>query len=142
MHHERLPATPAVREGGIDDLDLVAEVDVDVRGAARAPDVSHLLEEAGQLLMVDGAGYVVVRDEGRPVLLAARDDGAATALLFAALAGAPRDRETEMGWITAGQQWAIRAALVAGLELHPVGPVMLRGFDRPPAPYLPSGAFG
>ncbi|TML65584.1 MAG: GNAT family N-acetyltransferase [Actinobacteria bacterium] len=140
--HDRLPATPGVREGSAGDLDLVAEVDRHVRGAARGLDIAHLLEEAGRLLVVDGVGYVVVRDEGRPVLLAARDDGAATALLFAALAGAPRDRETEVGWITADQQWAIRASLVAGLELHPVGPVMLRGFARPPAPYLPSGAFG
>jgi hypothetical protein len=48
----------------------------------------------------------------------------------------------EVNWMTAAQQWAIRTTLDVGLELHPVGPVMTRGLSGPPAPYLPSGAFG
>jgi hypothetical protein len=48
----------------------------------------------------------------------------------------------EVNWITSAQQWAIHASLEGGLELHPVGPVMTRGFDSPPRHYLPSGAFG
>jgi len=30
----------------------------------------------------------------------------------------------------------------AGIELLPFGPVMVRGMDGPPSPYIPSGGFG
>jgi hypothetical protein len=54
----------------------------------------------------------------------------------------PDVQVAEFGWLTADQQWAMRLAMEAGLELHPVGPIALRGFDRSPAPYVPTGAFG
>jgi ribosomal protein S18 acetylase RimI-like enzyme len=147
VRHERLASAAdvreggiEVREGGIDDTPLVEEIDRQVRGASRGPDLDHLLGEGATLLLGD-RGYAVVRD-GRPLIVAATSDGAAARLLLAALLRAPHDRDVEVSWLTAGQQWAIDMCLRAGLELHPSGPVMIRGRQRPPAPYLPSGAFG
>ena len=47
----------------------------------------------------------------------------------------------QLNWITAPQQWALRV-LVALVHLHPTGPLMLRGRQPGPAPYLPSGGYG
>jgi hypothetical protein len=48
----------------------------------------------------------------------------------------------EVNWLTSAQQWAIRVLTQAGIELQPLGPVMVRGMDGPPSPYIPSGAYG
>jgi hypothetical protein len=48
----------------------------------------------------------------------------------------------EVNWLTSAQQWAIRVVVEAGIELLPFGPVMVRGMDGPPSPYIPSGGFG
>jgi predicted N-acetyltransferase YhbS len=130
----------AVRACGVDELESAAEVDRRVRGASHGPDSARLLDEGGTLLWHDEGGYVIERD-GRPLVLAADNATTATDLLFAALARAPADGEVEVQWLTADQQWAIQACLRAGLELHAVGPVMLRGREVP-SPYLPNGAFG
>lgn len=153
----RLPETSAVRSGGPEGFALAAEVDRRVRGASHGPDLGTLVDEGAELLWHDGGhhddgrhhdegrrdggGYVVVRD-GRPVVLAADDETTATALLFSALRRAEPDTEIEVAWLTANQQWAIRACLRAGLELHPVGPVMISGRPDPPHPYIPNGAYG
>jgi hypothetical protein len=137
---DRVPAVDSVREGTARDLALVAEVDRFVRGAAHGSELDLLLAEGARLLVADD-GYVLVRD-GRPILLAARDETAATDLLFAALAHAPADSAVEVGRLTTDQQWAIRACNLVGLELDPAGPFMTRGLLRPPTPYVPSQAFG
>ncbi|MCU1429685.1 MAG: GCN5-related N-acetyltransferase [Actinomycetia bacterium] len=140
VDQSRLPASPAVRAGSPEDAGLIASIDQEVRGAAHGGDLDALLGEGGQLLVHDDGGYAVVSD--RPRLVAARSDDIASALLVAALRRAPSATPVDVGWITAPQQWALRVLLDAGLELFPLGPVALRGFDRPPAPYLPSGAYG
>jgi len=135
-----LPRLTGVRPGGADDLGLVADLDRRLRGGPHGPDLIHSLEGGCRLLVAPGRGYVVARGP-RPWFLAAVDEDVASGLLLAALATAGTDEEVTVEWITARQQWAIRACLDVGLELHPAGPVMTRGFDPPPA-YLPSGAFG
>ncbi len=137
----RLPASTSVREASEGDLADVCELASVIRGAAYGADLALLLAEGAELLVLDDGGYAVVR-EGSPVLLGAVSEEAATEVLHAALARAPHDRDTEVRWLTSGSQWAITASLRAGLELHPVGPVMVRGLPGPPARYLPSGAFG
>lgn len=140
-----LPAVRGVREGSDADLGLAAHVDRLQRGAARGPDYAVLLEDQGRMLVFDeGArrGYVIVRDNQRPVVLAATDHEVATALLTDALAGMSHDCDVEVGWLTASQQWAIQVCLAAGLELHPVGGVMVRGHPGPMSPYLPNGTSG
>lgn len=130
-----------IREGSKADYDLVASVDRVVRGGAHGPDVAHSLDAGCRLLVSSQGGYAIARG-ARPVVLAARDEATATDLLLAVLGEASPDEPTEVLWMTSAQQWAIRASLQAGLGLHALGPVMLRGFKAPPAPYLPSGAFG
>jgi GNAT superfamily N-acetyltransferase len=139
----RRPAAPdGVRVGGTADLDVAASIDRAVRGAGRAVDLRHLVEGDGATLLLEGErAYAVVLPD-RVVTLAGRDEGSAAAVLAAALARAPAGRPFEVGWLTAAQRWAFGPLVEAGLALHPRGPVMVRGMDRPPSPALPSGGFG
>ncbi len=135
------PPSAHVREGTAADAGLAAQLDRRLRGGSHRGDLEHLLGNGCRFLVLPDRGYAVARG-AKPVLLAASDEQDAIDLLLAALAGAGDDEVVEVGWLTAAQQWATRVALDVGLELHPVGPVMTRGLDAPPAPYLPSGAFG
>ena len=141
-----LAAAPGVREGDTTDRALMEGVDRLQRGASHGPDHQLLLDDGGRLLVFDQGrrrGYAVVRrSDHRLSLLAATDADVATSLLTTVLADAPDTREVEVGWITAAQQWAIRTCLAAGLELHPVGPMMVRNHPGPMSPYLPNGATG
>ena len=56
--------------------------------------------------------------------------------------GAPPAETIEVNWLTSAQQWAVREVVAAGIKLRPYGPVMVRGMDGPPSPYIPSGGFG
>ena len=79
--------------------------------------------------------------EGNVSLLAARDAEAASAVMWAAFLTAPRGSTAVACFLTAAQQWAIRACLDARLPLSVDSPVMTRGRLGPLAPYVPSGAF-
>jgi predicted N-acetyltransferase YhbS len=138
---DHLPPAPDVRDGTDADLELAAALDEKVRGASHGPDFEPLRDEATAFFVVDGRGYAFVRN-GWPRLLVATDDDAAAQLLSAALRSARPDDVVEVGWLTGAQQWAFPVVLAAGLELYPVGPVMLRGFDAMPSPYVPVGAYG
>ena len=145
LRRASLPAVEGVRDGDASDLELAIAVDRFQRGASRGPDYEVLLDDAGQMLVFeDGArrGYAIVRDATRVMVLAATDPAVAAALLTEALGRCADDRDVEVGWITAEQQWAIRTCLAAGLELHPAGPVMVRGYPGPMSPYLPNGMSG
>lgn len=131
---------PGVRRGSADDLAQVAALGRRLRGAAHGTDVEFLLGEGAELLVAD-QGFAFVW-EARPVVLAAADDDTARGLLRAALATGDDGTPVHVDWITASQQWAIRACVEAGLELHPEGAVMVRGAPGPMSPYLTSGAFG
>lgn len=141
-----LAAVEGVRDGDESDLDLAAHVDRLIRGASHGPDHQLLLADGGRMLVYDHGsrrGYAIVRaPDNRPVLLAATGPDVAATLLTAALAAASDDRDCEVGWLTGTQQWAFDTCLAAGLELHPVGPMMVRGHPGPLAPYVPNGATG
>ena len=142
VDRRRVPATPNVRDGTAADLELAAALDRELRGGAHGADLEHLIGEGCELLVHSGRrGYVLVR-RAKPVFLAAHGEVEATELLWAALARAEEGETVEVNWMTSAQQWALRTAAEAGLALHPVGPVMVRGMSRPPATYLPSGAYG
>lgn len=142
LRPDRAAAPPTVRTGGVGDLAVAEAVDRAVRGSARTADLRHELERNSSTLLLDGDRAYAVATPSRVVTLAGRDEGAATGVLAAAFGLAPPGGAYEVGWITAPQQWAVRAVLAAGLSLRPRGPVMVRGMDAPPAPYLPSGGFG
>jgi len=124
------------------ELGIVTGIDRKVRGSARAVDIVSMLAQPGYRLLLHGEdGYAVATDD-RVVALAARDEMSATLVLKAMLAEAPAGETIEINWLTSAQQWAIRVVVEAGIELQPYGPVMVRGMDGPPYPYIPSGGYG
>jgi ribosomal protein S18 acetylase RimI-like enzyme len=133
-----LPATGRVRAGDAEDLDLAAEVDRRVRGAAHGPDLDVLLRAGARLLVLDDRqerGYALI-DAGTPKMLAATSATAAVTLLWAALAESGEHALT-VEILRADQQWAIDVAHRAGLGLAPMGPLCRQGDTGPLAPYLP-----
>ena len=123
-------------------LDTVSAIDRQVRGSARMIDIQSMLSQPGnRLLLLGDRAYAVAKDE-RIVTLGARDEGSATLVLRTMLAEAPEGETIEVNWLTSAQQWAIRVLTQAGIELQPYGPVMVRGMDGPPSPYIPSGGYG
>jgi GNAT superfamily N-acetyltransferase len=123
-------------------LEVVTAVDRAVRGSARTVDIVSMLAQPGSRLLLHGdQAYAVARDE-RIVTLGARNEESAALVLRAMLAEAPVGETVEVNWLTSAQQWAIRVLVEAGVELLPFGPVMVRGMDRPPSPYIPSGGYG
>jgi hypothetical protein len=100
-----------------------------------------LAEEGHRLLLHDDQAYAVAKDE-RIVTLGARNEESAALVLRTMLAEAPVGETIEVNWLTSAQQWAIRVLTEAGIELQPYGPVMVRGMDGPPSPYIPSGGYG
>jgi GNAT superfamily N-acetyltransferase len=136
-----LPSPSGLRDGDLSDRPIVDAIDRTLRGAGHGADLDYLLGEGHHLVLLDDAGYAVCRG-ARIVLMGATSEAAAEALLCRVLAGAGPDEEAGLGWVTGEQQWAIRAVLRAGLELHPSGPLMVGGDPGPLRPYLPSGGFG
>ena len=124
------------------ELDTVTGIDRKVRGSARPVDIVAMLTQAGtRLLLHDDQGYAVAADD-RVITLGARNEDSASLVLRAALAEVPTGETVEVNWLTVAQQWAIRVVVQAGIELQPYGPVMVRGMDGPPSPYIPSGGYG
>jgi ribosomal protein S18 acetylase RimI-like enzyme len=124
------------------ELDVVTAIDRTVRGSGRSVDLVSMLAQPGHRLLLHAEdGYAVARDD-RIVALGARDESSATLVLKAMLAEAPAGETIEINWLTSAQQWAIRVVVEAGIELQPYGPVMVRGMDGPPSPYIPSGGYG
>lgn len=133
-----IPADLSARPGDASDLDLVASVDGELRGS-RAEDVEYLLGVGAVMQVLDrGAarGYVLHRHT-RLLMLGATDDATACELLWAFLAEA--GAEAEIWGLTARQNWAVKVALAARLELVSFGALYLAGREHPPGPWLPSG---
>ncbi|AHY47059.1 Acetyltransferase (GNAT) family [Rubrobacter radiotolerans] len=129
-----------VRTGGERDLDLAARVDRHLRGAPHGPDLEFLLRHGSMLVCERGGseGYAFAGPDGTLALLGATEADVAADLLRAHLA---QKEETEVRWITAEQDWAVRVCLEVGLDLVPDGPICVRGEPGPLSPYLPSGPF-
>jgi hypothetical protein len=124
------------------ELDVVTAIDRTVRGSGRSVDIASMLAQPGHRLLLHAEdGYAVARDD-RIVVLGARDESSATLVLKAMLAESPVGETIEINWLTSAQQWAVRVVVEAGIELQPYGPVMVRGMDGPPYPYIPSGGYG
>jgi GNAT superfamily N-acetyltransferase len=135
----RLPATPAqIVES--DDVEATAPISRHVRGATHHLDIPQYLDYGMRLLLHGDRGFVVF-DREIVKLLAARDEQAATELLWAALAHTPNGGTVGVDFLTAQQQWAIRTVLEAGLALSPDGPIYTAGDVGPMAPYIPCGAY-
>ena len=141
INRSRLPAGLRSRPGDVAaDRDLLKAASRHARGAGHAPDHEAMLLAGAQLLVLDGRGYAFHRD-GSPMLLAARDDDAATDLLWSCLAAGPPGGSVHIDFISEHNDWAVAVVLDAGLTLVPDGPVFVRGETGAFAPYLPSGAY-
>jgi hypothetical protein len=129
-------------EVGERELDVVTAIDRQVRGSARTIDIVAMLAQPGNYLLLHAdQAYAVAKDE-RIVTLGARQEESAVLVLRTMLAEAPAGETIEVNWLTSAQQWAVREVVAAGIQLRPYGPVMVRGMDGPPSPYIPSGGFG
>jgi predicted N-acetyltransferase YhbS len=138
IDRKAIPDDQSARPGDAGDLNLVAGVDAGLRGS-RAEDVEYLLGVGAMMHVIDrGAarGYVVHRHK-RLLMLGATDDATASVLLWRFLADA--GAEAEIWGLTARQNWAVKVALAARLEVVPFGALFLAGREHPPGPWLPSG---
>ena len=138
IDRKAIPDELSARPGDASDLDLVASVDAGLRGS-RAEDVEYLLGLGAMIQVIDrGAarGYVMHRDK-HLLMLGATDDAAASELLWRFLheAGA----EAEIWGLTARQNWAVKVALAARLEVAAAGALFMAGREHPPGPWVPSG---
>ncbi|CAN5730813.1 GNAT family N-acetyltransferase [soil metagenome] len=143
VRRESIPSGLAVRDGEVQDLELAAEVDRAVRGAAHGPDLEHMIETSCRLLVAEGPsgrGYAAGWN-GSPAVLAATKPEVARDLLWACLEKTPPGEKAEVDWITGRQNWAVPVTLEAGLSLSSTGPICTRGELGPLTPYLPSGPF-
>jgi GNAT superfamily N-acetyltransferase len=138
----RAPAVLRSRPGDLAaDAETIEAASRHVRGASHLRDLPTLLARPGcRLVVVDGKGFACARD-GAPLLLAALTDDAAEDLLWGAFASGPRGATVDVGFVTAENQWAVRAGLEAGLAVIEWGAIFVRGDIGPLAPYLPSGAY-
>ncbi|MBB1253692.1 GNAT family N-acetyltransferase [Streptomyces sp. OF3] len=139
------PPDGPVAPGSAGAFDLLDSVDRRLRGGAHGPDHRELLRDFRLLVCDDlaGSGYCYVTPDGPDVkveLLAATSRRLASRLLTAALLTVEPGARVRVDDLTAEQQWAVDVGLDAGLRVENGGYVCVRGM-RPPAPYIPSGAY-
>jgi GNAT superfamily N-acetyltransferase len=138
---DRAAALDGIRDAGPDGIPVADAIGREVRGAGHGRDLEVVLGDPGtRLLLAEDRAFAVVRDE-RVMLVAGRDEEAATRVLNAALATVPRGASVTIDFLTAGQDWAVRACLDAGLALSPDGPFFTGGDVGPLRPYVPNGAY-
>lgn len=140
VDRRRLPRHDGgVREVGGGDIESLAALARSVRGAPYTAELHYAIRGGTRVLRLDDRGFVVSMP-GRPIwLLVARDEPAATTLLWNALSRV--DGPASVRWITGAQQWAIDVLLRARLRLVAYGALCVRGRPAPLKPFLPSGAF-
>jgi GNAT superfamily N-acetyltransferase len=137
----RLPMADGVADAGPDGIPVADAIGRAVRGAGHGVDLPVALAAPGtRLLLVEDRAFAVVRDSSVS-LLAARDEAAATRVLNGAFAAIAPGETVVVDFLTAGQDWAVRACLDAGLALSPDGPVFTGGELGPLRPYIPNGAY-
>jgi GNAT superfamily N-acetyltransferase len=124
-------------EAGIAAADAIGRA---VRGAGHGRDLAVPLRTGARLFLIEDRAFCVMR-HGHVLLLAGRDEAAATTALWAGLAAAGPGATVGVDFLTAGQDWAIAVALQARLQLSPDGPLFAGGELGPLAPYVPSGAY-
>jgi len=133
-----IPADLRGRDGNADDLGLVADVDAGL-GRSRAEDVEFDVSRGFRLHIVDdvaGRGFAIT-DTKSLAMLGATDEATAAHLMWRHLAES--EGKQELYCLTAGQDWAVRVALAAGLVVSGCGPLFVDGMDRLPGPWIPSG---
>lgn len=136
-----IPSGLRSRDGDAAALELGVALGREVRGGAYDPEDLRTLLDSGFALLRCGDNGIAFHIGGHPALLVARDDAAATDLLWSCLAAAPDGGTVIVDCLAAGQDWAVRAALEAGLALSPDAPLFVRGELGPLRPWLANGAY-
>lgn len=132
---------PAISAVDPERLDTLAPISRAVRGAAHTPDLEVARFRGSAFFQIEDRGFVVTTP-GRGIwMLAARDEQAATALLWFGLAQLDDEPQVEIGWITGRQQWALDVCLAARLSFNTYGAIATRGTVGPLQPYIPSPPF-
>jgi GNAT superfamily N-acetyltransferase len=140
VDRRRVPALGgSVREDDGTDLEAFAELTREVRGAPYTDELHFLCAQDARLLRIGDRGFAAVNPEGMLWALVARDEAAASALLWNALVLA--DGPARVRWITAAQQWAIDIVARAGLRIEAYGALCVRGTPGSLAPFLPNNSF-
>lgn len=129
---------PAIEDVPNAHLEELGDISRAVRGGTHAPDLHEMYRTGARVLRAGDRGFVV-HGGGQVLLLAARDEQAARALLWAALRSAG-EGAAAVSWMAA-QDWAVEVALGARLTLKLHGAVCVRGQLGPMWPYLPSGPY-
>jgi GNAT superfamily N-acetyltransferase len=139
---DRAALPVGLRSRPSDDVEQASALSRGVRGGAYDP--ADLAMAAGYpgngLLLIEGRGFALHRDDGSPSVLCATGDEAAADLLWSCWAAGPRGSTVHVDFISAGQDWAVRTCLDARLPLSAEGPLFTRGELGPLRRWLPSGA--
>jgi ribosomal protein S18 acetylase RimI-like enzyme len=132
---------PGVREGGDSDLEALAAVSREVRGAPYTSELEFALRRGARLLRLGDDGFSVIQPDHGVWLLVARDEETAAALLWSALEGVSHPERPTVRWITGEQGWAIDVVLRAGLRLSTYGALGVQGRPGRLRPFIPSAPF-
>jgi GNAT superfamily N-acetyltransferase len=137
----RRPALDGIVDAGVEGIAAADAIGRAVRGAGHGRDLAAMFEAADtRLLLYEDRAFAVLRED-RVALVAGLDDEAATRALNGAFALATPGATVHVDFLSAGQDWAVRACLDAGLALSPDGPMFTGGDVGPLRPYLPNGAY-
>jgi GNAT superfamily N-acetyltransferase len=136
----RAPRLEAVEQTGEEGIAVADAIGRELRGAGHGRDLHVPLRNGARMLMLEDRAFAVYRETDL-VVLGARDDAAAVQVLWGFLVAAGAGATVTIDFLTAGQDWAVRACVDAGLALSPVGPMFAGGELGPLAPYVPSGAY-
>jgi GNAT superfamily N-acetyltransferase len=137
--HAKPRSVSRVHDSESVDLELLAAVAREIRGAPYTSELRFALGHGARVLHLENQGFAVIAHDGTIWLLVARDEKVASTLLWNVLALA--DGPTRARWITGAQQWAIHALVRARLQLRPYGALCVRGQPGRLWPFLPSGPF-
>lgn len=132
----QLPVVQHVREGSLNDVDLMNSVDRRTRGAAHGPDHELLLQQYRLVVAESSSAQGYAYLDGGPTLLAATDRRTASMLLWESLATSD---DVLVGHITAENAWAVDVGMAARLDVYQEGYLGVRQM-KPPKPYLSNGA--
>jgi hypothetical protein len=133
---------PAITPVVATQLDTLAPISRAARGAAHTPDLEVALYRGSSFFRLEDRGFVVTTP-GRGIwMLAARDEAAATALLWYGLWQNQREAQVDIGWVGGRQRWALDVCVAARLSFTTYGAIALRGNVGPLHPYIPSPPFG
>ncbi len=142
VDHKLIPALdPAITPVDPSRLDTLDSISRAARGAAHSPDLEVPRARGASFFQLEDRGFVAIGPARGVWLLAARDEQAASALLWYALAQLPHETPVDIGWISGRQRWALDIFVAARLSFTTYGAIATRGAVGPLYPYIPSPPF-